>query len=132
MAALTDAEPFDAIVGRLRLEFVPAAVATMARLCALLRPGGIMALREPSWTIWLAATAHLPLRMAMTTLIRDVFVAGGVHTEIELPLYRGFRAANLTPRLRIDLPVGEGPEMRGLLHGLLLAVWSRARGASRR
>jgi 2-polyprenyl-3-methyl-5-hydroxy-6-metoxy-1,4-benzoquinol methylase len=127
IAALTDAEPFDAIVGRLVLEFVPDPVATISRLCALLRPGGIMALQEPSWNIWLAATAHLPLRMAVTALIRDVFVAGGVHTEMELPLYRGFRAANLTPpQLRIDLPVGDGPEMRGMLHGLLLAVWPRA------
>jgi hypothetical protein len=46
---------------------------------------------------------------------------------MELPLYRGFKAANLTsPQLRVDLPVGDGPEFRSLLHDLLLAVWPRA------
>jgi len=127
LSAFTEAAPFDAVIGRLVLEFQPDPVATIGRLCGLLRPGGILALQEPSWRIWLAATAHLPLRMAVTTLIRDAFVAGGVHTEMELPLYRGFKAAALTaPQLRLDLPIGDGPEMRGLLHDLLLAVRPRA------
>ena len=86
-----------------------------------------MALQEPSWKIWLAYTSHLPLRMAVTTLLRDAFVAGGANTEMELPLYQGFMAANLTPpQLRLELPIGDSPEFRGLLHDLLLAVWTRA------
>ena len=40
---------------------------------------------------------------------------------------RGFIAADLTaPQLRLDLPIGDDPEMRGLLHDLLLAVRPRA------
>ena len=84
-----DAEPFDAIVGRFVLEFVPEPAATVSRLCGLLRPGGIMAFQEPSWDIWLDHTAHLPLRMAVTTILRDAFVASGANTEMELPLYLG-------------------------------------------
>ena len=127
VATFTDAEPFDAIVGRLVLEFVPDPAATIARLAGLLRSGGIMAFQEPSWNIWLAATSHLPLRLAVTTIIRDAFVAGGVNTEMELPLYRGFMAAELcAPQLRIEVPTGDSPEFRGLLHDLLLAVWGRA------
>jgi len=88
-----------------------------------------MALQEPSWKIWLAYTSHLPLRMAVTTLLRDAFVAGGANTEMELPLHQGFMAANLTPpQLRLELPIGDSPEFRGLLHDLLLAVWTRAEG----
>src|SRR5262245_34680543 len=88
-----------------------------------------MALQEPSWKIWLAYTSHLPLRMAVTTLLRDTFVAGGANTEMELPLHQGFIAANLTPpQLRLELPIGDSPEFRSLLHDLLLAVRKRAEG----
>ncbi len=127
VSTFTDVEPFDAIVGRLVLQFLPDPAATISRLCGLLRPGGIMALQEPSWKIWLAYTSHLPLRTAVTTLVRDTFLAGGASTEMELPVYQGFMAANLTPpQLRVELPIGDSPEFRGLLHDLLLAVWARA------
>ena len=122
-----DAKAFDAIVGRLVLEFLPDPIAAIRHLAGLLRPGGIMALQEPSWKIWLAYSSHLPLRMAVTTLLRDTFVAGGANTEMELPLHQGFIAADLTPpQLRLELPVGDSPEFRGLLHDLLLAVSARA------
>jgi ubiquinone/menaquinone biosynthesis C-methylase UbiE len=127
ISAFTDLKPFDAIVGRLVLEFLPETTAIISRLCGLLKPGGIIALQEPTWKIWLAYTAHLPLRTAVTTLIRDTFLAGGVNTEMELPLYRGFMAASLTPpRLRIDLPIGNSPEFRSLLYDLLISIWPRA------
>jgi hypothetical protein len=32
----------------------------------------------------------------------------------------------VTPRLRIDLPIGNSPEFRSLLYDLLLSTWSRA------
>jgi 2-polyprenyl-3-methyl-5-hydroxy-6-metoxy-1,4-benzoquinol methylase len=127
ISTFTDADPFDAIVGRLVLEFLPDPIAAICRLGGLLRPGGIMALQEPSWKVWLGYTSHLPLRMAVTTLLRDTFIAGGANTEMELPLYQGFMAANLTsPQLRLELPIGDSPEFRNLLHDLLLAVWARA------
>jgi SAM-dependent methyltransferase len=127
VSTFTDVQLFDAIVGRLVLEFLPDPTATITRLCGLLRPGGIMAFQEPSWKIWLLYTSHLPLRMAVTTIIRDTFLAGGVNTEMELPLYQGFMAANLTsPQIRIELPIGNSSEFRGLLHDLLLTIWARA------
>jgi SAM-dependent methyltransferase len=127
ISAFTDVEPFDAIVGRLVLEFLPDPAATIKRLCGLLHPGGILSFQEPSWKIWLSYTSHLPLRMAVTTILRDVFIASGANTEMEVPLYQGFIAANLTwPQLRVELPIGDSPEFRSLLHDLLLAVWARA------
>jgi ubiquinone/menaquinone biosynthesis C-methylase UbiE len=127
ISAFADVELFDAVIGRLVLEFVADPAATISHLCRLLRPGGIMAFQEPSWKIWLTYTSHLPLRTAVTTIVRDTFVASGANTEMELPLYRAFTAANLTPaELRVALPVGDSLEFRGLLHELLLAVWERA------
>jgi len=127
ISTFTDVEPFDAVVGRLVLEFVPDPAGAISRLSQLLRPGGIMAFQEPSWKVWLNYTSHLPLRTAVTTLIRDTFIAGGANPEMELPLYRGLKAANLTsPQLRIDLPVGDSVEFRDLLYELLIAVWPRA------
>ena len=36
-------------------------------------------------------------------------------------------AANLTsPQLRVELPVGDSPEFRSLLHDLLVTTWARA------
>jgi Methyltransferase domain len=128
LSTYSDAEPFDAIVGRLVLEFVPSPSAIIRRLCGMLRPGGIMALQEPTWKMWLHYTAHLPLRLAVTTLARDAFVAGGANTEMEQPLYQGFLAANPTsPQLRVELPVGDHPEFRSLLPDLLLALMPRVR-----
>jgi SAM-dependent methyltransferase len=130
ISTITAVGQFDAIVGRLVLEFLPDPVAVIRRLCGLLRPGGIMALQEPSWKVWLDHTSHLPLRLAVTTLVRDVFLAGGAITEMELPLYRGFAAADLTPpQLRLELPIGDSPEFRGLLYDLFLAVHTRAEAA---
>jgi SAM-dependent methyltransferase len=125
ISSFTDAEPFDAVVGRLVLEFLPDPAAIISRLSELLRPGGIVALQEGTWKVWLDYTSHLPLRMAVTTLLHDVFRAA--HTEMELPIYRGFMAAGLTStQLRIELPVGDSAEFRSLLHDLLLSVWARA------
>jgi 2-polyprenyl-3-methyl-5-hydroxy-6-metoxy-1,4-benzoquinol methylase len=127
LLSFADAEPFDAIIGRLVLEFVPDTTAAIKRLCALLRPGGIMAFQEPSWRMWLAHTAHLPLRTAVITVIHKAFVAGDVNTEMEMPLYRAFIAADLaTADMRIELPIGNSSEFRLLLYELLLAVWERA------
>ena len=122
-----DAESFDAIVSRLVLEFLPDTTAVIKRLSMLLRPGGIMAFQEASWRVWLAYTAHLPLRSAVTMLIHNAFVAGEVNTEMELPIYRAFLASGLScSEMRIDLPLGDSPEFRSLLFDLLIPVWERA------
>jgi trans-aconitate methyltransferase len=90
ISTFTDVEPFDAIVGRLVLEFLADTAAIISRLCRLLNACGVIALQEPTWKAWPAYTSHLPLRTAVTTLIRETFLAAGVNTEMELPIYRGF------------------------------------------
>ena len=120
-------KPFDAIVGRLVLEFLPDPAAAISRLSGLLRPGGIMAFQEPSWKIWL--TLHVAPAAAgggHDAGSRHVCRRGREHRNGTAAL-QGFKAANLTsPQLRVDLPIGDSPEFRDLLYDLLLAVWPRA------
>ena len=123
IAAYAPPEPFDAVIGRLVLQFLPDPIAIVKRLSGMLRPGGILALQEPTWKLWLTYTAHLPLRLSVTRAARDAFQAGDASTEMEQQLYQGFIAAGLhAPQLRVELPVGNSPEFRSLLPELLAAL----------
>jgi ubiquinone/menaquinone biosynthesis C-methylase UbiE len=115
--------PFDAVIGRLVLQFVPDPIAMIRHLYGMLRPGGILALQEPTWKLWLAYTAHLPLRLSVTKAARDAFQAGGASTEMEQQLFQGFIASGLhAPQLRVEVPLGNSPEFRSLLPDLLAAL----------
>ena len=123
IAEYMPSRPFDAIIGRLVLEFVPDPTAIIKRLYGMLRPGGILALQEPTWKLWLTYSAHLPLRLSVTKAVRDAFQAGGASTEMEQQLYQGFIASGFQePQLRAELPVGNSPEFRSLLPDLLAAL----------
>jgi ubiquinone/menaquinone biosynthesis C-methylase UbiE len=114
---------FDAIIGRFILQFVPDPIAIIKRLYGMLRPGGLLALQEPTWKLWLTYTAHLPLRLSVTEAARDAMQAGGASTEMDQQLYQGFIAAGLqAPQLRFELPVGNSPEFRSLLPDFLAAL----------
>ena len=115
IAAYVPPNPFDA-GSALRVLFC-------IRLYGMLRPGGILALQEPTWKLWLTYTAHLPLRLSVTKAARDAFQAGGASTEMEQQLYQGFIASGLhAPQLRVELPLGNSPEFRSLLPDLLAAL----------
>ena len=123
IAEYMPSSPFDAIIGRLVLQFVPDPIAIIKRLYGMLRPGGILALQEPTWKLWLTYTAHLPLRLAVTEAARDAFQAGGASTEMEQQLYQGFIAAGVhAPQLRVEVPLGNGSQFRSLLPDLLAAL----------
>jgi len=123
IAAYVPPNPFDAIVGRLVLQFVPDPIAIIKRLHGMLRQGGILALQEPTWKLTLTYSAHLPLRLSVTKAVRDAFQAGGASTEMEQQLYQGFIASGFQePQLRAELPVGNSPEFRSLLPDLLAAL----------
>ena len=123
IAAYQPPSSFDAIIGRLVLQFVPDPIAIIKRLSGLLRPGGILALQEPTWKLWLTCTAHLPLHLAVTRAAREAFQAGGANTEMEQQLYQGFIASGLhAPQLRVEVPLGNSPKFRSLLPDLLAAL----------
>jgi hypothetical protein len=63
------------------------------------------------------------LRLAVTKAARDAFQAGGARTEMEQQLYQGFIASGLhATQLRVEVPLGNSPEFRGLLPDLLAAL----------
>ncbi|HJY52689.1 MAG TPA: methyltransferase domain-containing protein, partial [Candidatus Udaeobacter sp.] len=45
---------FDAAVGRLILTFLPDPISVVRSVAGLVRPGGVLAFQEPSWTVMLA------------------------------------------------------------------------------
>ena len=124
---LASAEPFDAIVGRLVLQFLPDVVSVLKVLRGLLRSGGVLAFQEPSWKSMLAQSTHLPLRAAVSSLIRDTIQRGGARTDMELSLYRDLQSAGLSlPMLRIDVPLGGDEPTRRWLYDLACTLWPKA------
>ena len=118
---------FDAIVGRLVLQFLPDVSAALKALLEFVHPGGILAFQEPSWKSTLAQTAHLPLRAAVASLIHNTIQKGGAHTDMELPLYQAFQAAALpAPLLRIDVPLGGDEPTRRWTYDLMCTLWPKA------
>jgi len=126
VSQVTTDTPFDAVVGRLILQFMPDPVETLRTLATLVRPGGVIAFHEANWASFLAQTAHLPLRTACGTLILEAFRRGGARTDMELVLYRGFQEIGLpAPALRLETPIGNDSETRRWVFDLLCTVYPR-------
>jgi SAM-dependent methyltransferase len=103
-------KPFDAVVGRLILEFLPDPGAVVCSLSKLVRPGGVLAIQDACWGPLLQLTAGLPLASKCVSLIHEAFQRSGANMDMERVLYRTFQEAGLpAPSMRIDVPVGEPP-----------------------
>src|SRR5215472_3732669 len=101
-------QPFDAVVGRFILQFLPNPVVALQAASQLVRPGGTVAFHEPCWTSILPLAAHLPLWSACGSLIRESLERSGGNTEMGLALYRTFQEAGLpAPTLQMEIPVGD-------------------------
>ena len=68
---------FDAVVGRLILQFFPDPVAALRSLVVAVRPGGVVVFQESNWASFLAQSVHLPLRSLCGSLIFDAFRRSG-------------------------------------------------------
>jgi SAM-dependent methyltransferase len=118
--------PFDAIVGRLILQFLPDPVAALRSLTAHLRPGGIVAFHEANWSSFLSQAAHLPLRSLCGSLIMETFRRSGARTDMELALFRGFQDIGFPPpTLSLETPIGSDSETRRWIYDLFCTVSSR-------
>ena len=65
-------DPFDAAVGRFILMFLPDPISVLRSVAGLVRPGGVLAFQEPSWTVMLALGARLPLWSRTRHLIHEI------------------------------------------------------------
>lgn len=103
-------KPFDAVVGRFILQFLPDPVVALQLISQLVSPGGIVAFHEPCWSPILPLAAQLPLWSACAFLICECLERSGGNTEMGLALYRTFQQAGLpAPTLQMEIPVGDNP-----------------------
>ncbi len=108
---LTFDEPFDAVVGRFVLMFVPEPASAVRRLAAHVRPGGVLAFQEfhleGAMRSWLSASSSLyerSMEWVVETLRRT-----GVDTAMGLKLARTFHEAGLpAPTASVYCPLMSG------------------------
>ncbi len=103
--------PFDAVVGRFILQFLPDPVSVLRSVSHFLRPGGVVAFQEPSWVPFLLLCPHLPLWSAGASLIHEHARRAGVNTQMGLDLYKVFQKAGLpAPSMYMEVPLGNDPD----------------------
>ena len=117
---------FDAVVGRAILQYLPEAGAVLRLLATRIGPGGVIAFQD----VWPASlfhpTAHLPLRSKCASLIYRTLQRSRVHMDMELVLYRAFLEAGLpAPSIRIEVPVGDDPNVIRWFYDLVCTLASR-------
>ena len=92
--ALESDAPFDAVVGRFVLLYLPDPAATLRRLAGMLRPGGIVAFLELDLTT-ARSVPPVPLAEAATEWVRETFRRAQVPIDLGPRVWRVFRAAGL-------------------------------------
>src|SRR5690606_24666038 len=102
-------EPFDAIVGRLVLMYLPEPAATLRRLAAHLRPGGIVAFHEMSMPPCRSQPA-IDLFSRCRGWLINAIRCSGFETRMGDKLFATFTAAGLpAPRMIAANRVEAGP-----------------------
>ncbi len=123
VSQVTSGKPFDGVVGRCILQFLPDAAAVLRSLSRLVRPGGVLAFHEPTWSPLLLLTAQLPLWSACASLIRKTFQCSGANPDMELVLFRAFAEAGLpAPNMWMEIPMGGDSFFAGWVYDLLCSV----------
>jgi protein-L-isoaspartate O-methyltransferase len=116
-------KPFDAAVGRFILQFVFDPVAVLRSLSQLVRPGGVLAFQEVSYTPFLSLSAHLPLWYAGVSIIHQTLQQAGANTEVGLALNRIFQAVGLpAPTMRMEILLGSDPGFTRWTYDLICSL----------
>ena len=115
--------PFDAVVGRLILQFVPDQVAVLHCLSKVVRPGGVLVFQEVSYAPLLALSAHLPLWSASVSVARETIQRSGANPEAGVALHRSFQEAGLPPpTMRMEMLLGNTPDFALWIYDLLCGL----------
>jgi ubiquinone/menaquinone biosynthesis C-methylase UbiE len=123
VAQISSNKPFDAVVGRFILQFLPDPVSVLRSLSQLLRPGGVVAFQEPSWGTFLHLCSHLPLCSAGISLIYETNQRARVNKEMGLALYKVFQQAGLpAPKMHMDVPLGADPDFTRWVYDVLCSL----------
>jgi SAM-dependent methyltransferase len=121
-------KPFDAVVGRLILEYLPDPGAVLRSLSRLVRPGGVIVFQDCYWAPLLQLTAGLPLWAKCASLICQTFERFGANMDMEHRLYQAFLDALLpTPQVMIDIPAGDSPDIRRWVFDIFCTLYPQMR-----
>lgn len=102
-------KPFDAVVGRFILMYLPDPVATLRSISQLVRAGGVVVFQEPTWVPVIAHLSALPLWFSTASLIDKTMRVSANH-DMGAELYDTFVRAGLpAPTVRMELPMGKQP-----------------------
>jgi ubiquinone/menaquinone biosynthesis C-methylase UbiE len=123
VSEISTSKLFDAAVGRFILMFLPDPVAAVRSLVQLVRPGGVIALNEPSWIAWLKLSTQFSLCSVAVALLHETFKRSGANTEMGPALHRVFREAGLSaPTMRMEMPLGDNEDCARWLFDTLQSV----------
>ena len=89
----SDAQHFDALVGRFILLYLPDPTATLRRLSRLVRSGGIIAFLEPDISVPARSFPELPLYRQCEEWFQEVFRRSGARIDMGMRLYHTYRDA---------------------------------------
>lgn len=116
-------KPFDAVVGRFILMFLPDPVSVLRSLSALVRPGGVLVFQEPTWVPFLASPARLPLWSAVLSAIHQTMQRSGVNPEMGPALYRIFQQIGMpAPAMDTEMLIGSDADFTGLICDLVVSL----------
>ncbi len=119
VADLPAGQLFDAAVGRYILMFLRDPIAVLKEISGILRPGGVVAFQEPSWSSFLRACEGLPLWRAGAALMVEAFERTGTNTHMGPDLAAAFISAGLpAPESQIDTLTGAERWMPDVLRSL--------------
>jgi len=111
--------PFDAVVGRYILMFLPDPVTVLRSLVEVVRPGGVVAFQEATWGSLQRQCASLPLWASAIAMVVETFKRVGTNAEMGRDLSRIFQEAGLpSPSTRTDTLLGAEQWMPGVLQSL--------------
>ena len=100
-------EQFDAVVGRYVLQYQPDAAATLRRLTAFLKPGGIVAFHEVDFTCPHLSFPPCELFDQVVGIVPEVFRRVGLPPDFGRHLGKTFVDAGLPfPTIHAETPVG--------------------------
>jgi len=124
LTSMENVEPFDAIVGRFILEFLPSPGVVVSSICEKLKPGGVLAIQDACWGPFLQLCSHLPLRSKCADLIYQCFQRSGANMDMELVLCQTFQEAGLAPpSMRVEIAIGEEPDIRNYVCDVFYSLY---------
>jgi ubiquinone/menaquinone biosynthesis C-methylase UbiE len=115
--------PFDAVVGRYILMFLPDPVSVLRSAVRLVRPGGVIAFQEPSWIPMLALGDRLPLWSCVLRSIHETILRSGANPEMGFALYSIFQEVGLpAPKMHLEIPLGSDVDFLRVISDLVCSL----------